>query len=514
MNYKRTYLFTSFLFLIIGAITGSILLNGCRNKANERYALTGDAIADGKNLIQIHCTKCHSLVPPNALTKDVWKYHTLPLMGPYLGMTPYLDGYFKKDTSGLTLLEWQDIVSYYKKMAPDSLPAAKPPVKAVNDWAGFSVKTPAVSNKGSFTTLVAFNQYNHKLYTADAVTNVLQEWNSNLKVDRSVELPSPAVNASFVKGENGAFSGVISCIGRLDPIDFPNGKVMNVNLSEGNLTPAVFASELARPMQAIPGDFNKDGLTDWVICGQGHLKGGVYLFKQGADRTFKQENITERAGAVKAITGDFNKDGWLDLMILFGRGDEGLTLFLNDKHGGFTEKSLLRFPPVYGSTDFELTDIDHDGNPDLIYSCGYNFTDSRILKPYHGLYVYKNTGNWNFKQQWFYPINGCTKFVTADFNGDGNLDIATTAFFADLKNNPAESCMYFEQDKPFSFKPHTIPVSRYGRWFSMDVGDYNNDGKPDIILGNYASGFVLQRSLVPFWDKNLPFIVLENNFKK
>jgi hypothetical protein len=514
MNFKRTYLLTTFSFLIIAAISGSVMLNGCKNHTNARYVLTGDTIADGENLVQINCTKCHALVPANALTKDVWNYHTLPAMGPYLGMTPYLDGYFKKDTSGLTLLEWQNIVSYYKKIAPDSLPAAKPPVKANNDWAGFSLKTPAVTNNVTFTTLAAINPYNHKIYTSDGVSSVLQEWDSNLKKQKSVKLPSAAVGASFVKDEKGTISDLFSCIGQLQPVDFPNGRVINIDFNGKKPNPTVFAADLPRPVQTASGDFNKDGLTDWIICGQGYLKGGIYLAKQNADHTYSISDVTKKPGAVKAIAGDFNKDGWQDLVVLFGRGDEGLILFLNDQHGGFTQKSLLRFPPVYGSTDFELTDIDHDGNLDLIYTCGYNFNDSRILKPYHGLYIYKNTGNWNFKQQWFYPINGCTKFVTADFDGDGDLDVATTAFFADLKNNPAEGCIYFEQDKTFSFKPHAIPVSKYGRWMSMDVGDYNNDGKPDIVLGNYSTGFNFQTGLKSFWSKNLPFIVLENNFKK
>ncbi|MEO6632965.1 MAG: VCBS repeat-containing protein, partial [Mucilaginibacter sp.] len=329
-----------------------------------------------------------------------------------------------------------------------------------------------------------------------------------------VILPSPAVNASFVKGEKGEMSAEFSAIGQLDPVDFPNGKILSVNLDGRKLNPTVFASELARPVQTLSGDFNKDGLVDWVVCGQGGLKGGVYLFKQNADHSVTQVNISEKAGAVKAVIGDFNKDGWPDLMVLFGRGDEGLVLFLNDQHGAFTQKRLLSFPPVYGSTDFELADIDHDGNLDLIYTCGYNFNDSRILKPYHGLYLYKNTGDFNFKEQWFYPINGCTRFVTADFNGDGKLDIVTTAFFADLKNNPAEGCIYFEQEGPFSYKPYTIPVSQYGRWWSMDVGDINNDGTPDLVLGNFSTGYNFQPGFKSTWDKKVPFVVLMNTFKK
>lgn len=507
---------TSSLYLLIIALTGSILINGCKNRgaSNNRYALTGDTIVDGKNLVQINCTRCHALVPVNALTKDVWKYHTLPAMGKYLGMTAYLGGYFKRDTSGLTLLEWQNIVAYYQKMAPGSLPVAKPPVAAVNVMAGFNIIQPKAQPNVAYTVMAAINPYNHKIYTSDGVSNLLQEWDGNLKLSKSVLLPSPAVGASFVKNEKGGNSGQFAAIGQLDPVDFPNGKVMSVSLDDDKLKPTVFASELARPVQTLQGDFNKDGLMDWVVCGQGGSKGGVYLFKQNPDHSVTQINISDKAGAVKAVSGDFNKDGWPDLMVLFGRGDEGLVMFLNDQHGGFTQKRLLSFPPVYGSTDFELADIDHDGNPDLIYSCGYNYNDSRILKPYHGLYLYKNTGDFNFKRQWFYPINGCTKFVTADFNADGKLDIVTTAFFADLKDNPAESCIYFEQDKPFSFKPYTLPVSKYGRWKSMDVGDVNNDGKPDVVLGNFSTGYNLQPGLKQTWDKKLSFIVLQNNFKK
>lgn len=512
---RKAYFLSAFSFLTITAITGSVLLNGCKDHpASTRYVLTGDTVVDGKNLVQQNCVRCHELVPVNALTKDVWKFHALPAMSKYVGISRYMDGYFKKDTSGLSLLEWQNIQSYYKKMAPDSLPAAKKPVIAANDWAGFTLRKPAPSNSSAYTTMAAIDPYNHAIYTADGVSRMLQKWDSNLKPGRSLNLPSPAVNASFIKDANGNTSMTISCIGQLDPVDFPNGKVVNLSFEGDKFTPSVLASEVPRAVQAVQGDFNKDGFADWIVLGQGYMKGGVTLFRQKNDKSYETVSISNKAGAVKAVTGDFNKDGWLDLMVLFGRGDEGLIMFLNNQHGGFTEKQLMRFQPVYGSTDFELTDLDHDGNPDLVYTCGFNYNDSRILKPYHGLYIYRNTGGWNFKQEWFYPINGCTKFVTADFNGDGKLDIVTSAFFADLKNNPAESCIYFQQDTPFSFKPHNIPVSKYGRWMNMDVGDFNNDGKPDVVLANYSTGFNFQNGLKQFWDKTTPFILLQNNFKK
>jgi hypothetical protein len=367
-----------------------------------------------------------------------------------------------------------------------------------------------------FTSMAAFDTLNHTIYTADAMTTDLTEWDGDFHSRKVTNLPSPVVNAVFEKDKDGTNNALISCIGKLQVIDFPNGKVLKVNLDSKSDTvkPAVIGSELARPVQVIETDFNNDSLKDLVILGQGGKSGGVYLFKQNADHSYTQSNISDKAGAVQAVAGDFNHDGWQDLMVLFGSGDEGLWLFTNDHKGGFTPRPLLRFPPVYGSTSFQLADMDHDGKPDLIYTCGFNFRDSRILKPYHGIYIFKNMGDWNFKQQWFYPIDGCTKAIAADFSGNGHLDIATSAFFADMKTQPAESFIYFEQVSPFNFKAHAIPVSKYGRWFSMDVGDYNNDGKPDIILANYAVGYMFQPGFKPAWNTDIPFIVLQNNRKK
>jgi hypothetical protein len=499
-------------------LSATVLIDGCKKKSNGSYQLTGDTVVDGRNLVQLNCVKCHALVPVDALNKDVWKHHTLPSMAHYLGLTPYLGGYYKseKDTGGLSVLEWQAIVSYYQKLAPDTLLAAKKPIPLINDWAGFTLKTPAPVKYISFTTMAAVNPNTRKIYTSDAVSSKLTEWDSNLKMLGATTLPSTAVNAVFKKDASGHNIALLSCIGQMDQKDFPNGRAIQVDFDVKTDTAKqkLIADVLTWPVQIIEGDFNKDGLSDLVILGQGHLKGGIYLFKQNPDHTYTQVNISDRPGAVQAVAGDFNNDGWQDLMILFGSGDEGLCLFLNDHKGGFTSKNLLRFPPVYGSTSFQLADIDHDGKPDLIYTCGYNYNDSRVLKPYHGLYIFKNMGDWNFKQQWFYPIDGCTKAIAADFDGDGDLDIATTAFFADMQNNPAESFVYFEQLSPFNFKPHAIPVSKYGRWMSMEVADYNNDGKPDIILGNYSSGFMFQLGFKPFWRKDLPFVILENNFKK
>ncbi len=514
---KSKYIIGLSAFVLLAS--GSVLFNGCKSKianTSSGLALTGDTIKDGELLAAKYCTSCHKLVPAEALTKDVWEYHTMPSMAKYAGISTYGSGYFKRDSAvGISIKDWETLVAYYKKAAPQTPNPQKRLDTLINDWAGFTLKLPAgtADIKAAFTSMVAIDPIGHKIYSSDINTEKLYAWDAQLKPNVMATLPSGAVNMQFVKNAGGKYDGILACVGQLQPADFPNGRVVKVNLI-GKAATSDIETDLSRPVQTQAADFNKDGLTDYVICAQGGNKGDLLWMKQNADHTFTRNVIKAKAGSVQTLVGDFNNDGWPDVMVLYGIDNEGLFMYLNNQKGNFTEKTLLQFPPVYGSTSFQLADVNHDGKLDLIYTCGYNYRDSRILKPYHGLYIFTNTGNWNFKQSYFYPINGCTKAIAADFDGDGDLDIATSAYFADLKTQPAESFIYFEQDKNLHFKPHAVPVSKYGRWFSMDVGDFNGDGKPDIVLGNYSKGLSTNDNLNPYQNEQISLIVLENHTKK
>jgi hypothetical protein len=273
----------------------------------------------------------------------------------------------------------------------------------------------------------------------------------------------------------------------------------------------MLSSEMIRPIQSTPIDFNNDGLMDYAVSAFGHNRGGLYLLKQLSDHTFQKVPVREIPGATMSHIRDFNRDGWPDIITLFAHGDEGIWVFLNDRKGGFTARNLLRFPPVYGSSSFQLADMNHDGKEDIVYTAGDNSDYSRILKPYHGLYIFIQSGNFEFRQSFFYPINGCTKAMVSDFDKDGDIDIATIAFFPDLKNKPEETFTYFEQNNADkTLRANAVPVHRDGRWICMDVNDFDGDGDDDIILGNYSKGFLNQEHVQPSWNVHLPFIVLKN----
>src|SRR4051812_45195276 len=115
MNFKKSLLTISYLFSFSALLVGLALFNSCKRKpAYQPYKFTGDVIVDGKNLVQLKCTRCHSLVPVDALPKDVWLNHTLVNMAPLLHISTYGGSSYYKynplDTVGATIAEWTAIL--------------------------------------------------------------------------------------------------------------------------------------------------------------------------------------------------------------------------------------------------------------------------------------------------------------------------------------------------------------------------------------------------------------------
>jgi hypothetical protein len=261
-------------------------------------------------------------------------------------------------------------------------------------------------------------------------------------------------------------------------------------------------------MRVLPCDLDQDGQRDLLVCAFGHLTGELYWMRSGTEKRV----LRPQPGCAKVLIEDFTGDGRPDVLALFAQGAEGLYLFTNGGGGCFTERQLFAFPPVQGSSSFELADCDGDGRRDVLYTCGDNADYSPVLKPWHGVTIFRNTGGLAFEKWWHYPMHGASKAMAADFDLDGDADLLAIAFFADFNDQPGEALLYFENTGMGRFRPITLPWAGNGHWLTLDTGDIDGDGDTDAALGHFGLnlGNSAPAGMLDRWIKSPPIVLLRN----
>jgi hypothetical protein len=509
----------SFFFLLIMFYSCK---NYHRNQSHKDVPLS--SIRKGELLAAKHCQSCHLLPEPFQLDAKSWEEGVLPNMGPRLGIFAYDFKIYpsgKKDSNLardfypsqplLSTIEWQHILDYYTATAPDSLPGQdrKEPIKT--GLSLFEVQMSSTVPLAPVVSYIGIDAQKHQLLLHDMRSQKLWMYDSTFTARDFLDFQGAVVDINIMKDK------LLTCdIGELNPNNGKFGKAQYVHYNESGKMKqdtTLMLRDLERPVQVTEADLNADGKMDYTVCEFGFMTGSLSWFQNLGNGAFQRHVLRPLPGAVKLYVQDHNNDALPDLWVLFAQGEEGIFLFTNKGNGQFSAEEVLRFPPVNGSSFFELVDYNKDGFSDIIYTCGDNADYSKVLKPYHGVYLFMNDGKNNFEQKFFYPINGCYKALGRDFDMDGDLDIATISFFADYLHQPEEGFVYLENKGNFNYTPYTFPESKLGRWLTMDAGDLNRDGRIDLVLGNFAGGPVLRKPSTD-WKKGPLFIVLINKTRK
>lgn len=506
------------LYMIFGV--SLIACNQYEKNESHKHVHT-ESIKTGEQLAAIYCKSCHALPDPKDLDAKSWEKGVLPMMGPRLGIFEHnyqtYPSYKHDNDIGIAFYpsqpllnsdQWQNIIDYYSALAPDTLDASKNDKPINTNLTLFQAITPVSGNDSARICFVGIDttQTVHTLWVNNVNDRSVTCYNRNLEPINSLYAQWPVVDV------NNLNDSAIACnIGIMIPNNGTTGAANKIRLDKAGIihydTVAMF-SGLRRPVQITAVDFNNDNMQDYLVCEYGNLKGMLSWFENKGNNVFEKHVIREVPGAIKAFIKDDNNDGLQDIFVLFAQGDEGVFLFTNKGKGQFNEKRLLQFIPSFGSTSFDLADINKDGFDDIVYTCGDNADFSPVLKPYHGLYIYLNDGKNNFTQQFFFHINGCFKALARDFDKDGDIDIATISFFADYAKRPEEGFVYFENGGGFNFKASSIPATQTGRWLTMDAGDLDGDGRLDLVLGNFSAPSMFKSSRS--FEKGPPFLLLKN----
>jgi len=292
------------------------------------------------------------------------------------------------------------------------------------------------------------------------------------------------------------------------------------------------------PFGITAGDFNEDGKADLVITSVG----SVYTFLGNGDGTFTPAASSPRrvpsppyddfpspyAGTL--AVGDFNNSGHLGLAIAEINNEAEVILLGNGDGTFFTSSAAFVAVPGFPVQVVNAADFNGDGNLDLITAAEFSYVAPVVLGYGRGAFnaagnlynsgglamgaaigdfdgdgkldgavasgalaqgqisgvsVSLGKGDGTFTLANGSPLyvgTSLSAIVTADFNGDGKLDIAVT----DSGGN-AVLILLGKGDGSFG-APSTIAVGTQPE--AIVAGDFNNDGKLDLAITNAGDGTI------------------------
>lgn len=212
-------------------------------------------------------------------------------------------------------------------------------------------------------------------------------------------------------------------------------------------------------------DFNEDGIPDvatvhftWDLDNplprdELHVE---YGDGNGSFRT--SQVFTTGSGPIGLVAGDFNHDGHIDLIsantpIIGVSGPSTLSVFLGDGKGNFSRRDIdLTFVPF----GLVAADFNHDGNLDLAVA-GSNQT-----------FLFLGNGDGTFHAG--VTLNLAGYMSVGDFNEDGKLDLVT---------NAGGGSIYFGNGDGTFSAPQSLGA---GTPENVVAADLDGDGHVDLVL--------------------------------
>jgi hypothetical protein len=448
--------------------------------------------------VKARCTICHKLPPPDILPRSAWRDEMVRMMLIQEGVPEPAGA-----TSFLPLSpDWLRLWRYYDAKAPEKLPEPEP-------WPAVS-REPVPFEKRPVTGAVATGAVaisNVRLFDVDGDKRLdllasemrtgpvllgLAKDGHALKPIARLNHPAHIEPVDLDKDGRGDF--LVADLGSFQPADHSEGAVYWLRgRADGSYVTVPLATKLPRTSDARAADFDGDGDLDVIVGSFGwRTTGNITLLENKTvdwkAPVFTPKLIDPRNGAIHVPPIDIDKDGKPDFIALLAQQHESVIAFIGSGKGlTFTPKVIYEAPhPNWGSSGIDLVDLDKDGDMDVLLTHGDTFDDF-VIKPYHGVIWLENTGTFPFVEHRLATLPGAQRAEAADLDGDGDLDVVVSAFVSGEASTKLASLVWLEQTAPGHFERHTLEAGTPSH-ATLDIGDVDGDGKPDIVTGWFSLG--------------------------
>ncbi len=394
-----------------------------------------DVLQTDEATIQAFCGHCHGMPPPEIFPRDVWKMEVER-------------GYQFFEKAGLPLRAppLPAVVDWYEKRAPDHLNGLPPQRSKAIGWESLDLPPWPESPSGG-------HAISHLCYAKAPPNSVPLLWATDMRggLICTCDPEKPGAWKLVTRGnhpchvEPGDFDGdgigdlLVSELGSFLPTDARKGRaVWHRGRMDGTFEEVVLLENVGRvtDIQQLtpPGVWP----MEFVVAAFGwNNTGEIWYIRvpslKSDSKSFEKNVVDPRHGAIHVLVRDWNGDGNSDFIALFGQEHECVTLYLNQGNGKFSPREIYHGGhPGFGHSGITQSDLDGDGDVDLLLTNGDVLDQPYLLKPYHSVAWIENKGNLQFKYQTIGPMHGVHRALPL-FNdgtpaGQGPKEIVSVAF--------------------------------------------------------------------------------------
>ena len=228
----------------------------------------------------------------------------------------------------------------------------------------------------------------------------------------------------------------------------------------------------AEPFGVSSADFNNDGLNDIAVANS--TSNDVSVFIGSGAGQFNQPLSYHVISPISIVTNDFNNDGETDLGV--ASGDGAVAILFGLGNGVFDSTVYFSTGAIYpNALGITTADYNSDGNADIAVTNNGS----------HNISVLLGIGSGNFAAAIIYPTSyEPFSIISKDFDNDGGIDL--------MVSHPSlESVSYLKGNGDGTFQSiisFTTNAIGYGP-IGLAAADFNNDGKLDLATANSAGFF-------------------------